>query len=108
MLGLGEYREALARGLRGDMTDHGAHLLPFLALATFALWLHRGRGGASARRPAAVLLIAIWCATGLRFLALPLLADRMFAPAYVATLGVACGLLFRARAEQRSGAARPY
>ncbi len=84
------YFKSLGRGVHGYMTSRPAGFLPYLCFAALA-WLRSDSHGV--HRHAGILLAAIWFSTALRFLALPLLADRMFAPAYVCTLALASALL---------------
>lgn len=91
--GYAEYVTALGKGLGGHMVLHKAGFVPYLVVAIVALvyWglRRRGEDETSRESQAAVLLAAVWVGAGLHFLAFPLLADRLFAPAYVCTLPVA-------------------
>ena len=91
-LNIQEYLRCLGKGLKGHMTNGLPYTAPFLALAVLGArraWRRREQG---TERRRLALLGALWLASSARFLAFPLLADRFFAPAYVASvaLGAAC------------------
>jgi hypothetical protein len=93
VFGWAEYTAALSKGLTGYMTNRPAGFVPFLGVSLMALladWARRPRW-----RTAGVsrVLAAVWVGTGARFLAFPLLADRMFAPAYAIGVAMSAVLL---------------
>lgn len=79
------------------MSERSANLLPYLALSGLTAWLWRRRKLGEPQRRALFALGAVWIGSALHFLALPILADRFFAPAYVLTLAVSCAVLAPAR-----------
>ena len=88
-----DYLTSLVRGLRGEMTNHAAGFIPYLVVALLSGGLYVKNGCIKSQRPAAMLLAGIWCATLIRFLFMPILADRFFAPAYMCTIAMGCALI---------------
>jgi len=90
---ISEYLTALENGARGAMTKQPANFLPYLALALCGC-IFRRPSKDSLRQATALQLIAwMWIATLVRFLAMPLLSDRFFAPAYICSLAATFGLM---------------
>jgi hypothetical protein len=93
-LSMDDYLRALDRGVHGAMTDHIASYRPFLALAALGCAVYMLRGRQPSLRPGVLVLVAVWAGTAMRFLAMPLLADRFFAAAYLSSLAVTCAMVF--------------
>jgi hypothetical protein len=93
--GVGDYFNALGRGLRGHMVSQPAVIVPFAALTALSWRAYAKAAQPEGLRLAARMLTAIWIASALRFLAIPILADRFFAAAYVLTLALSPVLIAR-------------
>ncbi len=91
--GVAEYFTALRRGLAGHMTDHPAGFVPFAVAASVVIALDLSRAPADRQPLIRNLLLCVWLGIGLRFLAFPLLADRMFLPAYACTVALGAVLV---------------
>jgi ABC-type uncharacterized transport system permease subunit len=68
-------------------------------LSAVALWFTRQRRDADWAARAAGLILVCWTALFLRFLAFPMLADRLAIPIYLTLTATAIGVFF-ARASQ--------
>jgi hypothetical protein len=101
--GVHDYIVALGRGLRGHMAGHPARVLPYAAIAVISGVVYQ-RSGRHEAKCALALLAGIWTTSIVRFLIVPILADRFLAPAYVITLALAPALL--AAAIMRPSSAR--
>lgn len=91
--GVHDYIAAFGRGRHGYMVDRPARVLPYAALAAVSAAVC-AKSGRFAATCALGLLAGICVASGLRFLIVPILADRLLAPAYVMTLALAPALLW--------------
>ena len=85
-----EYLTALRVGMSGHMTARPFGFVPYVVVAALSVVLARR---AASPRPEAVaamrFCLAAWAGVVIHVLAFPLLADRLFASAYVLTLPVA-------------------
>jgi hypothetical protein len=91
--GFHDYLDALAKGLRGHDVSRRARFEPYLALAAISCWVCLKTERAPHARAALHLVVGIWIATALRFLAFPAFGDRHFSAAYVISVAVASAVL---------------
>jgi hypothetical protein len=93
--GIRDYFRALSRGLRGHGTLHVASFLPFFAPALLSVTVWGKQAAQRSWRHEALDLAAVWLGMAAHVLVFPMLADRFFVPAYVATVPLSLALLAR-------------
>lgn len=101
--GARDYARALWKGIRGHATLHIANFLPFLAPAVVSVYAWGRAQRVDPWRESALELMAIWLGALLHFMIFPVLGDRFFLPAYLATVPLALSLLSHRYAFARSG-----
>ena len=89
-LDVADYFKALGRGLRGHMTSHLPSAPLFLCIAGVGWWFYMKRERPSELRPITFLMVGVWAVSFVRFLAVPLWADRLFAASYLCSLAQIC------------------